>query len=81
MQTINWVVWDSTATGVSGWESHWSDTCGDLGFETLAEAWDYYKTHQGRDGYGYDCIIPQWCTKPRSVVARSINTDWVITHD
>lgn len=76
---INWIVWDSCAYGTSGWESSWTDTCGTVGFETLAEAWAYYLRNQGNDGYGANgCIIEQWCTKPESVIARCLNTDNVI---
>ena len=67
----NWVVWDSLAHGCSGWEDSWTDCCGYVGFETLQEAWHYYKTHQGLDALGYSGMpIPQWCTLPKSVIVH-----------
>lgn len=76
IKKINWVVWDSCAWGLSGWEESWTDSCGYVGFETLSEAWSYYKKHTGgshlmQNGH----YIDQWCNLPKSVVAHNLDVD------
>lgn len=77
---INWVVWDSCAFAPTGWEDGWSDTCGLVGFETLSDAWDYYKRHSTEGDYVNfnGTVVSRWCNLPQSVIARNIDPDTAI---